>query len=464
MTQGMAGLARVSATPQSEPVRGSGFLDALAVYFKPRVLVVLFLGFSGGLPFALTLSTLQAWLTQSDIDIRTIGLFAAIGIPYVVKFLWAPLVDALDVPVLTPLLGRRRGWLLLTQLVLMGAVLLMAFSSPAVSLVLFAIAALLVSTASATQDIVIDAFRVESLPENEQAAGMASYVAAYRVGALVSGAGTLFLVSGVESLGFSTQAAWTAGYGVMGLLVLVGIGTTLVAVEPEKSAEAAAAHATQAQDSSFRRVVGTTIGAFANFFSRDAAIAILAFVVLFKLADALASALSTKFILDMGFSRNELAAINKGVGFIATLTGGFAGGYAARALPLAPSLWLGGILQTITILAFSWQAVVGRDLATLTFAITIESFTGAIGTVIFVAYLSALCKSPLHTATQYALLTALAALGRTVFALGAGYVVLATGWVWYFVICAAAAIPSFALLAYLQRRGHFVTLAEKPAT
>jgi PAT family beta-lactamase induction signal transducer AmpG len=454
----------VNATTPSATVRRP-FLDALAVYLKPRVLIVLFLGFSGGLPFALTLSTLQAWLTQSDIDVRTIGLFAAIGIPYVVKFLWAPLVDALDVPILTALLGRRRSWLLATQLALMAAILLMALSSPATSLAVFAIAALLVSTASATQDIVIDAFRVESLPENEQAAGMASYVAAYRVGALVSGAGTLILVSGVESLGFTTQTAWSAGYAAMALLVLVGICTTLLALEPEKSAQAAAEHATHAQDSSFKRVVATTIGAFANFFSRDMAIAIvvLAFVVLFKLADALASALSTKFILDMGFSRVELAAINKGVGFIATLTGGFAGGYVARALPLGSSLWLGGILQTVTILAFSWQAIVGRDLAALTFAITIENFTGAIGTVIFVAYLSALCKSPLHTATQYALLTALAALGRTVFALGAGYVVVATGWVWYFVICAAAAIPSFILLAYLQRRGHFATLGEKQA-
>src|SRR6267154_3170360 len=157
----MAGLAGVSASPQGEPVGGSRFLDPLSVYLKPRVLVVLFLGFSGGLPFALTLSTLQAWLTQSDIDIRIIGLFAAIGIPYVVKFLWAPLVDALDVPILTPLLGRRRSWLLLTQLVLMAAVLLMALCRPAFSLVAFAIAALLVATASATQDIVIDAFRVE---------------------------------------------------------------------------------------------------------------------------------------------------------------------------------------------------------------------------------------------------------------------------------------------------------------
>jgi PAT family beta-lactamase induction signal transducer AmpG len=168
-------------------------------------------------------------------------------------------------------------------------------------------------------------------------------------------------------------------------------------------------------------------------------------------------------VLDLGFSRNELAAIVKGVGFIATLSGGFVGGYVARALPLAPSLWLGGILQTITILAFSWLAVVGTDPLTLTLTIAVQYFTDAIGTVIFVAYLSALCRNPLHTATQYALLTALTAAGRTVFSLGNGYLAHATGWVWYFLVCAAAAIPSFVLLAYLQRRGHFATLAEKPA-
>jgi PAT family beta-lactamase induction signal transducer AmpG len=450
----------VSTAPSRESVRPA-FLDALTVYLKPRVLVVLFLGFSGGLPFALTGMTLQAWMTESSVDIRTIGLFAAIGIPYLVKFLWAPLTDALDVPILSLLLGRRRGWLMLTQLLLIAAIVLLAFCSPAISPIPVAIAALLVATASATQDIVIDAFRVESLPEDEQAAGMASYVAAYRIGALVSGAGTLFLVSGFETLGLGKQTAWTAGYVAMALLVLVGVATTLLAVEPAQSATAAADHAVHARDNRFKRVAEAAIGAFLDFFARDMALAVLAFVALFKLADALASALTTPFVLDLGFSRNELAAIIKGVGFIATLTGGFAGGYVARALPLASSLWLGGLLQTITILAFSWQAVVGMDAAMLTFAISVESFTSAIGTVIFVAYLSALCGNPLHTATQYALLTALTAAGRTVFSLGSGYVVHATGWAWYFLICAAAAIPSFALLAYLQRRGHFATLGER---
>jgi PAT family beta-lactamase induction signal transducer AmpG len=451
----------VSAAPPSEA--HPSYIDALAVYFKPRVLVVLLLGFSGGLPFSLTGMALLAWMTESGVDIRTIGLFAAIGIPYLIKFLWAPLTDALDVPILSSWLGRRRGWLMLTQLWLMAAIVLLAFCSPALSPLAVALAALMVATASATQDILIDAFRVESLPEEEQAAGMASYVAAYRVGALVSGAGTLFLVSGFEGLGLGRETAWTAGFVAMAVLVLVGVAATLLAVEPAQSAAAEAEHTTHARENAVTRVGKAAIGAFLDFFARDTALTILAFVTVFKLADALALALTTPFVLDLGFSRNELAGIVKGVGFIATLIGGFAGGYVARALPLAQSLWLGGILQTVTILAFAWQAVVGMDAVTLTFTITVQYFTDAIGTVIFVAYLSALCGNPLHTATQYALLTALTAAGRTVFSLGTGYLAHATGWVWYFVICATAAIPSFILLANLQRRGHFARLAEKQA-
>ena len=451
-----------TTTPQSTPQAARpSWSEALAVYLKPRVLVVLLLGFSGGLPFSLTGMALQAWMTESGVDIRTIGLFAAIGIPYLFKFLWAPLTDALDVPILSRLLGRRRGWLMATQLWLMAAIALLAVGNPALSPLPVAIAALMVATASATQDIIIDAFRVESLPEEEQAAGMASYVAAYRVGALVSGAGTLFLVSAFEELGLSSQGAWMAGLAAMALLVLVGMAATLLAVEPAQSAAAEAEHLTHAREHAIARVFAAAIGAFLDFFSRESALAALAFVLLFKLADALATSLTTPFVLDIGFSRNELAAIVKGVGFVATLTGGFVGGYVARALPLAPSLWLGGILQTITILAFSWQAVVGADTLTLTFAITIQFFTDAIGTVIFVAYLSALCRNPLHTATQYALLTALTAAGRTVFSLGNGFLAHSAGWVWYFLICAAAAIPSFILLAYLQRRGHFTKLVEK---
>jgi PAT family beta-lactamase induction signal transducer AmpG len=449
-----------TSVPQAAPAGKPGWLDALAVYLRPRVLIVMFLGFSSGLPLALSGSTLLVWMSEAGVDLPTIGLFAFVGTPYTVKFLWAPLIDALDAPVLSRLLGRRRGWLVLSQLVLIAAIMLLGACDPfTVSPLLVALAAMLVATVSATQDIVVDAFRVESLPEIEQAAGMASYVAAYRVGMLASTAGALFLVSGFEGMGFGRQSAWTAGYVVMAVLVVIGIVTSILATEPEKSAQAEAVHA---KETPLARVTEAALGAFLDFLRRDAALAALAFVVLFKFTDALAGALTATFVIDIGFTRNEYAAIIKGVGFAATIVGGFAGGFIARAFPLAASLWIGGILQAVANFGFSWQATVGADVAWLTFAITLENFTSAVGTVMFVAYLSALCQNPLHTATQYALLTALAAVGRTYLSAGAGYIAAATGWAAFFVVCAAAAVPGLALLAWLQWRGHFATLEVKP--
>lgn len=435
--------------------------EVLMVYLQRRVLIVLLLGFSAGLPFSLAGQTLQAWMTESGVDIKTIGLFAFVGTPYWTKVFWSPLVDALDIPMLTRWLGRRRAWLILTQLMLMAAIVLLASCDPSQAPLVVAAAALLVTTASATQDIVIDAFRVESLAESEQAAGMASYVAAYRIAALVSGAGALLLVSGFVSWGFGQQRAYSATYVVMAVLVAVGMLATVLAVEPESSRLADAEHASPGHETPGRRIIEVAIASLKDFLSRNAAVAILLFVVLFKLADALATAMNTTFALKIGFSRVELAAILKGVGFAAALLGGFAGGFVARSFSLSKSLWIGGILQTVAILAFSWQAVVGRDPAWLTFAITAEQFTAGLGTVTFVAYLSALCGNPLHTATQYALLTALTALGRTVFAAGSGYLAEATGWFGYFLLCTASAIPSFVLLAYLQRRGHFDELEKR---
>jgi len=446
------------STPESTPARAS-FMEAVAVYFKPRVLIVLFLGFSAGLPLALSGSTLLVWMREAGVDLGTIGLFALVGTPYTVKFLWAPVVDAIDIPVLSRLLGRRRGWLVFSQLLLMAAIVFLAFCDPAAAPALVALGAVLVAAASATQDIVIDAFRVESLDEREQAAGMASYVAAYRIGMLVSTAGALFVVSGFEGLGFLKHAAWTAGYLVMAAFVAIGMITALVATEPETSRAAVAAHA---GENPLRRLASAAVGAFSEFLTRDAAFLVLAFVVLYKLCDAFAGTLTAPFVIDLGFSRNEYAAIVKGVGLAATLVGGFAGGFLARAYPITTSLWIGGALQAFSNLVFAWQATVGVNLTALTATIVVENFTGAIGTVIFVAYLSALCRSPLHTATQYALLTALAAVGRTYLSAPAGFVAEATGWVLFFVISALVAVPGLVLLAWLQARGHFDGLETRP--
>ena len=432
--------------------------EALAVYLKPRVLIVLLLGFSSGLPLALAGSTLAVWLTESNVDLGTIGLFSLVGLPYTFKFVWAPLIDALDVPVLSRLLGRRRGWLIFTQLMLIAAILFLGACDPLKSLPLVIFGAVMLATASATQDIVIDAFRVESLPPSEQGAGMAGYVAAYRIGMLVSGAGVLFLVAWLQSQGIGPETVWFWGYAGAAVSMVVGIAATLFATEPD-----APANVVHRDQKPLQRLTETATGAFGEFLRRDAAIAVLLFVVLYKFCDAFAGALTAAFVINIGFDKATYAAVVKGVGLAAALIGGFAGGAMARALPLSTSLWIGGFLQMASNLTFSWLAVVGVSVPALTVTIIVENFTGAIGTVVFVAYLSALCRDRAHTATQFALLTALAAVGRTTLASGGGFIAEATGWFTFFFITAIAAIPSLALLWWLQQRGHFAGLGQKAA-
>src|SRR5436305_7762707 len=238
-------------------------------------------------------------------------------------------------------------------------------------------------------------------------------------------------------------------------LVLIGTATALAATEPEQSARAEAATSTQ---TAFARVMHAAVGAFSEFLVRRDALAAFAFVVLFKFTDAFSGTMTAPFVIDLGFSRNDYAAIVKGVGLAATLVGGLAGGFVARRYSLAASLWIGGVLQAVANLSFSWLALSGVNQWALAFAMTTEKFTSAIGTVIFVAYLSALCQNPLHTATQYALLTALAAVGRTYLSSGAGFIAAATGWPLFFAVCVVVAVPSLIVLVWLQRRGHFATL------
>jgi PAT family beta-lactamase induction signal transducer AmpG len=447
-------------TTQDTTAHRAGFADSVAVYLRPRVLMVILFGFSSGLPLALSGATLSVWMADRGVDLKTIGLLSLVGMPYTFKFLWAPLVDALDVPLLSRLLGRRRGWLLFAQILLLAAIVYLGFQDPVAAPWMVALGALLVAAASATQDIVIDAFRVESLETNEQAAGMAGYVAAYRIGMLASGAGVVALVAWFEYIGSARDTVWLWGYLAAAVLMLIGIVTTLSAREPASPANP---HHDAAANP-LRRVVATAVGAFGEFLTRDSAVAILLFVVLYKFCDAFAGVLTAAFVIDIGFDKATYAAIVKGVGLAAALLGGFAGGMIARALPLSTSLWVGGILQMASNLVFSWQALVGVNTAALAVTIVVENFTGAIGTVIFVAYLSALCGDRAHTATQFALLTALASTGRTTLASGGGFVAEASGWAWFFAITAVAAIPSLILLWWLQRRGHFDRLAPPKVT
>lgn len=441
-------------TAPPAPAARRSFLDALTVYARPSVLVVILLGFSSGLPLALTGTTLAVWMTESQVSLANIGLFSLVGLPYTLKFLWAPLVDALDVPVLSRLLGRRRGWLMLSQLALMGTIVFLGLQDPHGAPFMVALGALLVATISATQDIVVDAFRVERLDTSEQAAGMAGYVAAYRIGMLVSGAGVIALVAYLEAHAMADAQAWFWGYVTAAAFVLVGIIATLMAREPTAPTRADGVGA-------MGRVVSTAVGAFSEFLARRQAIAILLFVLLYKFCDAFAGVLTAPFVISIGFDKATYAGIVKGVGLAAALLGGFAGGFIARAWPLVTCLWVGGVLQMLSNLAFTAQALIGVDVTALTITVIVENFTGSIGTVIFVAYLSALCGARAHTATQYALLTALTAVGRTFLASGGGYIAEATGWPVFFTITALAALPGLALLAYLQAKGHFSGLAQE---
>ncbi len=293
-------------------------------------------------------------------------------------------------------------------------------------------------------------------PTDEQAAGVASYVAAYRMGMLAASAGVIGLSGWLELHGLGKEAAWPLAYAAAAALMLVGLAATLLAREPKSERDP------HASDGALLRLFETARDSFAEFLTRDAALAVLAFVVLFKLCDALAGAMTAPFVLSLGYSKLQYATIVKGVGLTALLIGGFAGGAVARIVPLATALWIGAILQSVSILAFVWLGWQQPSLSALAVAIVVENFTTAIGTVIFVAYLSALCRNPLHTATQYALLTALASTGRTMFASGTGFAAKALGWPAFFVACMLTALPALALLMWLQNRGHFRALEAPP--
>src|SRR5262245_53770473 len=276
--------------------RTGKFVDALTVYLHPRVLIVLLLGFSAGLPLALSGETLRVWLADSGVDLGTIGLLTLAGLPYTIKFLWAPIVDALDVPWLSRRFGRRRGWLIATQLLLLAAIIFLGTRNPVTAPLVIGGAALLVAFASATQDITIDAYRVESLPGEEQAAGMASYVAAYRVGVLAATAGVMALTAWLEASGLARTFAWSLAYVVAAGLMLVGLAATLLAREPRARAAGTDDRATAAP-AALVRVAATAHGAFSDILSRDGALAMLALVISFKLCDALAGAMTGPFVL-----------------------------------------------------------------------------------------------------------------------------------------------------------------------
>ena len=442
-------MSEIRSTSSDQVTMAARIWQSWQVYTERRVLIVLLLGFSSGLPLALTGSTLSLWMSDEGVDLGTIGLFSLVGLPYVLKFLWAPLVDAVPVPFLSRWLGRRRAWLVATQLSLFAAILAMGGVNPVSAPGLMALAALAVAFLSATQDIAIDAFRVETLAENQYAAGMASYVSAYRVGMLVAGAGAVGSLAFFEAGGVPIEALWSYAYGLMAMLMGIGLFASFFATEPDSSLEIEAAREKLSYKDRFTHAV---VSPFVDFMGKPGWLLLLALVIFFKFGDAFAGAMMAPFALDIGFEKSTFAYVSNGVGLAAAIIGGIVGGLLGRLVSMKVALWVAGIFQMISNLAFCWLAWVGPDAMALAVVVTIENFTGGAGTVIFVAFISSLCSSREFTATQFALLSALAAVGRTVLSASAGFVAAAIGWVPFFVVTTVAAVPGLLLLLWLGKQ------------
>ncbi|WP_273431763.1 MFS transporter [Chitinibacter tainanensis] len=399
----------------------------LAVFTNRRIAAAMFLGFASGLPLALTGSTLQAWLSDAGLDLKTIGWFTLVGQPYTWKFLWAPLIDRFPLP----LLGRRRGWMLLTQLALAGAIATMGGLDPQTHLATFAVLAVLVAFFSATQDVVIDAYRTETLQQTERGAGAAVGVFGYRMAMLTSGALALILADGILS--------WQHTYWAMAAMMAGMALVTLLAPEPTGLPR---------PPQSLREAV---LEPLHEFFTRRGALWLLLLVVGYKLGDAFAGSLSTKFLLDMGYVKSQIGSANKVFGMIATIVGGFAGAVLMLRWGLYRALLVFGVLQALTNLGYWIIALHGApDLLLLYAAIGGENLAGGMGTTAAVALLMSLCN-PRFTATQFALLSALAAFGRVYVGPASGYLVLALGWAHFFVFSALVAIPGLLLVVYLRQ-------------
>jgi PAT family beta-lactamase induction signal transducer AmpG len=393
----------------------------VAVFRSRRIAVILFLGFSSGMPLALTGSTLQAWLTVSHIDITTIAWFSWIGIPYLLKFLWSPLMDRF-VP---PWLGRRRGWMLATQFGLVVGLVGMAFTSPSDSLLLLGVLALWVAFISASQDIVIDAYRTDLLIPSERGMGAAVAVFGYRIAMIVSGGAALI---------FADQIGWRATYVTMALLMGVGVLTTLVAPEPEAPPRVP------------RTLREAVIEPLRDLFTREGAMRLLLLIVLYKFGDALAGTLTTAFLIrGVGFTPTDVGVINKGLGLASLLIGAFIGGTLLARMSLYRALMLFGMLQALSNLSFTFLAWAGHSYGWLVFTVGFENLASGMGTAAFVALAMALCNVS-FSATQDALLSAIASLGRVAFGPLTGELVELMGWANFFLITFVAALPGLWLL------------------
>jgi PAT family beta-lactamase induction signal transducer AmpG len=417
------------------------WLDSLRIYREPRLIAILFMGFSSGLPLPLTFATLSFWLSEAGVSRTAIGLFVLVGFSYNYKFLWSPLLDQVPLPWLTRRLGRRRGWALAIQICLIPAILLLGQTDPAADLTATAVIAVLVAFLSASQDIVIDAYRIEVLRPEEQGAGAAATQWGYRFGLLAAGAGALYAAA---------AWGWAAAYAVMAALVLVGVAAVLLAPEPAMPSSTRPDRAASADGPRewLRRAV---VLPFKDLVQRRGWLLILVFVVLYKFGEALAGVMSNPLYRELGFSKEEVASVAKLVGFFATLGGVALGGALVARWGLYRSLLIGGILQMLSNLMYVAQVLAGHDVAMLAVSIFAENFTNGMGSAAFVAYLSSLCSAA-FTATQYAVFSSLAALPTRLLTAPAGWMVDTLGWIPFFLVSTALAVPGLLILLWLMRR------------
>ncbi len=418
---------------------------------------MLFLGFAAGLPFLLVFSTLSRWLAEVGISRTVIGFFSWVGITYSIKVLWAPVVDRLPLPGLTRWLGKRRSWMLLGQLGILLGLLAMASLHPAENITLFALAALLVAFSSATQDVALDAYRIEIIAAEYQGAMSAMYIGGYRLGTLVAGAGALYLA---EFYG------WSQAYIAMAVLMLVGMIAVLLVAEPEHKISLTtyenearviqylegSAHLPGWLRNATAWFIGAVVCPFTDFFSRNGslAITILLLISLFRITDITMASMANPFYFDLGYSKIEVANITKLVGFFMTLGGAALGGMLVVRYGIMRPLLAGAISVALTNLLFAVMAWTGYDLAMLTLVISADSLSGGFATAAFIAYLSSLTNTA-YTATQYALFSSLMTLVPKILAGFSGLIVDAEGYVFFFIYASVTGIPAILLVLYLMK-------------
>ncbi len=398
-------------------------LNKLHQVVNKRLLVAFLMGCASGLPLLITITLMQAWATDSGVSLEAVGLMSLVGLPYTLKFVWAPLFDHFRLP----FLGRRRGWLVVVQISLILSIAGMGFTDPSggeKALGFFVFAAFLVTFFSASQDIIIDAYRREDLNAQELGLGSSYYVYGYRLGMLIASGGGLVLAD---------HMSWRGVFLVMAACLIPGVFMTLAAKEPE---------VLESSTSNFREAV---VAPFVDYFKRDSAWHILLFILLYKVGDNMASALTTRFYLDLGFSKSEIGVVVKLFGFWATMIGGFVGGVYLLKYGVNRALWIFGFLQMLSTAGFAVLAQIGAKLWMLTVVVSFENLTVGMGTAAFVAYMASLTNKK-FTATQYALLTSLMNVPRTLLASATGFLASSLGWFSFYVFCTLIAIPGLILL------------------